>query len=99
MKTTAVFHLTVKMIKTFCFAMAGIQLVMFIVSLCIPPFGFDSPSNNPMLGMVQKGCTDSSGPKVQALLTLGALYGPYVRYNYELWRLITPILLHAGMFV
>lgn len=39
-----------QMAKSFCFVVAMLQIVMFIVSLCIPPFGFAPPSENPMLG-------------------------------------------------
>lgn len=37
------------------------------------------------------------GPTGTALVRIGAKYGPLMRYKYQLWRLITPMFLHAGI--
>eukprot|EP01127_Copromyxa_protea_P021793 TRINITY_DN759_c0_g1_i7.p2 TRINITY_DN759_c0_g1~~TRINITY_DN759_c0_g1_i7.p2 ORF type:complete len:236 (-),score=36.37 TRINITY_DN759_c0_g1_i7:1459-2166(-) len=75
-----------KLAKTFCFGVAVFDFLMFIVSLCVPPFGFAPPSTNPMLG-----------PNSEALVTLGALSVDHVRYNFQVWRMFTCIFLHAGI--
>lgn len=37
------------------------------------------------------------GPPGDSLIRMGAKYGPLIRYNYEFWRLISPIFLHSGL--
>jgi rhomboid protease GluP len=37
------------------------------------------------------------GPSSSTLLLLGAKYGPSIRYNFEFYRLFTPIFMHSGI--
>ncbi|KAH3742843.1 membrane protein [Pelomyxa schiedti] len=62
-----------------------IQLVLFIVSLSLD--GFASVKNNPQLG-----------PPAESLVKLGAKYAWAMRYEYQVFRFITPVFLHAGIF-
>ena len=57
---------------------------MFVVALGLD--GFAPASENWLLG-----------PTTESLVTLGAKDPGEMRYNYEVWRYITPIFLHAGV--
>ena len=72
-----------KSLKSFSVPLALLQILLFIVSLCL--HGFTAPSVNPMLG-----------PPVTSLLTLGAKQG-YLIQKGAVWRFLTPMLLHAGI--
>mmetsp|Transcript_7740 Transcript_7740/g.11493 ORF Transcript_7740/g.11493 Transcript_7740/m.11493 type:complete len:347 (-) Transcript_7740:2481-3521(-) len=61
-----------------------IQIIYFIVSCSIG--GFASPSDNPMLG-----------PSSDTLLKLGAKYVYGICHRYEIYRLVVPIFMHAGI--
>jgi len=69
-------------IKSFCFIISVIQLLMLIVALGIG--GFASPSINPSLG-----------PPSEALIILGAKVTKLIQQG-QVWRLVMPIFLHAG---
>lgn len=68
----------------FLIAMSIIQFVVLIANI-IYGGGFASPSVNPMLG-----------PSPIALVEFGANYQPYTKGEHQVWRLVTPIFLHAG---
>jgi membrane associated rhomboid family serine protease len=69
--------------KTFVFWMTVTQVIMFFVSILIG--GFEDPSRNSMLG-----------PPFKTLLDLGAENAMLIKQG-EVWRLITPVVLHAGL--
>eukprot|EP01089_Gocevia_fonbrunei_P001208 TRINITY_DN11129_c0_g1_i2.p1 TRINITY_DN11129_c0_g1~~TRINITY_DN11129_c0_g1_i2.p1 ORF type:complete len:349 (-),score=41.24 TRINITY_DN11129_c0_g1_i2:220-1266(-) len=72
-------------VKSLTFIFSAVQFIMLIVELIYG--GFASFESNPSLG-----------PGAQTLVDLGAKYGPLIRYDYQLWRLVTAIFLHAGIF-
>eukprot|EP01112_Ceratiomyxa_fruticulosa_P021699 TRINITY_DN772_c0_g1_i1.p1 TRINITY_DN772_c0_g1~~TRINITY_DN772_c0_g1_i1.p1 ORF type:complete len:458 (+),score=82.78 TRINITY_DN772_c0_g1_i1:240-1613(+) len=49
-------------------------------------------------GMVSFKVNMWGGVSAQTLLTLGAKYTPWIIYENQWWRLVTPIFLHAGIF-
>jgi membrane associated rhomboid family serine protease len=67
------------------FVLAAIQVVLFITSLAVGG-GFASTKINPLLG-----------PCPRALLLLGGVNAPLIVKQYELYRLIAPLFLHAGV--
>ncbi|KAF0972278.1 hypothetical protein FDP41_009181 [Naegleria fowleri] len=70
------------MLMTFCFWISIVQLIYFIVELSVG--GFD-PQN------------PSIGPSSLTLLKLGAKSSYYIKEKYELWRLVVPLIMHAGI--
>lgn len=69
--------------KTFVFWVTILQIIMFFVSIIMG--GFEDPSKNAMLG-----------PPFKTLLELGAEDATSIKEG-QVWRLITPVLLHAGL--
>merc|ERR1711981_1066009 len=72
-----------KQAKSFCFLISVVQIIMFIISLG-------------MGGVVPMKENPSIGPGCATLDKLGAKDGTKMRYQYEVWRFITPIFLHGG---
>eukprot|EP01113_Clastostelium_recurvatum_P036616 TRINITY_DN5253_c0_g1_i2.p1 TRINITY_DN5253_c0_g1~~TRINITY_DN5253_c0_g1_i2.p1 ORF type:complete len:335 (-),score=49.50 TRINITY_DN5253_c0_g1_i2:80-994(-) len=70
--------------KSFCFVVSIIQIIMFIIEL-----GFG--------GIVSTSINPTFGPDSGTLIMLGAKYAPLMRWNYQVFRFITPIFLHAGI--
>lgn len=70
--------------RTAAFILALFQLALVIVSLCFR--GFAPTSENPMLG-----------PWPDTLNLLQAKNAAEVVFNFQVWRFITPIFLHAGI--
>lgn len=73
-----------KVLRTACFWLSVLQFLLWIVSLCFR--GFAPTSVNPMLG-----------PWPDTLNLLQAKNAAEILYNYQLWRLVMPIFLHAGL--
>ena len=69
------------MLKTFCFWISIVQIIYFIVEVSVG--GIDS--SNP-----------SIGPSSSTLLLLGAKSAYKIKKEYQLWRLFTPLIMHAG---
>ena len=74
----------VKSLRSFSVLVGLLQVLMFIVSVSLK--GFVSPSQNPMLG-----------PPTESLVLLGAKQCYLIQQRYQLFRFLTPILLHAGI--
>ena len=73
---------------TATFWISVVQVVVFIISFTVAPQpGFTTLAANPMLGMAT--CN---------LYGMGAKWGPGVKFQFQLQRLIMPMLLHAGLF-
>jgi len=75
-------HAYVNAMKSFCFVVSVVQMLMLIIALGMG--GFAPPSMNPSLG-----------PPGATLLDLGAKYAPLMKEG-QVWRFVTPIFLHAG---
>ncbi|KAL9648054.1 hypothetical protein ABK040_012108 [Willaertia magna] len=71
----------IRMLKTFLFWISIIQIIYFIVELSVG--GIDSKNT-------------SLGPPASTLLLLGAKSAAYIKHKYQIFRLITPIFMHAG---
>lgn len=69
--------------RTACFILSMIQLALVLISLCFE--GFAPLAENPMLG-----------PPGIVLDEMGAKDTRKIVVDYQLWRLVTPIFLHAG---
>ena len=65
------------------FIISVVDIIMLIVELFIG--GFENPKYNWTLG-----------PTSDAMIKLGCKDAYRIKYNYELWRLFTPIFLHGG---
>jgi len=69
------------MLMTFCFWVSILQIVYFIVELSVG--GVDSQNR-------------SIGPPSSTLLLLGAKSSYLIKREYQLWRLVVPLIMHAG---
>ena len=74
-----------KLSRTMSCWLAAVQVLMLAISIGLSE-GFAPTSLNPMLG-----------PYPTVLNTLGAKNAALITYRGELWRLLTPMLLHAGV--
>lgn len=63
-----------------------VQIIMFIVEICIK--GFADPFTR---------FPPRFGPPPDVLLLLGAKNSYLIKYEYQLWRLVTPIFLHSDI--
>lgn len=91
--------------KTISFVLGVIQLIALIAMICVR--GFAPTSINYMLGPwpgmcgpihhIERGLTIKSHFFIDTLNMFGAKNLPEVVENYQLWRLLTPALLHAGI--
>mmetsp|Transcript_1316 Transcript_1316/g.1688 ORF Transcript_1316/g.1688 Transcript_1316/m.1688 type:complete len:408 (-) Transcript_1316:53-1276(-) len=70
--------------KTTIFFLSIFQIVVFCLSVFIG--GLAPLYDNWMIG-----------PPGETLVRMGAKYGPLIRYRFELWRILSPIFLHAGL--
>jgi membrane associated rhomboid family serine protease len=70
--------------RSFTVVLVFFQIVLFIVALGVG--GFADPSINPLLG-----------PCPRAFVVLGGMNAALVVTDLQLWRLVVPLLLHAGV--
>lgn len=75
----------VKSLRSFSVLVGLLQVVMFFVSLAVGR-GFAPPAQNPMFG-----------PPSSSLVTLGAKQCYLMQKRWQVFRFLTPILLHAGI--
>lgn len=73
-----------KAIKTICFFISILQILMFIISLSLD--GFAPVSDNWLLG-----------PTGDALVSMGAKDAYLIKESLQVWRYVTPCFLHAGI--
>jgi len=72
---------------TFTAFISILEVTMFVVTLVVGGVKFD--------GAIVKG-NNMLGPSAQTLKYMGGKYGPDIQHG-EVWRLVTPIILHAGL--
>jgi membrane associated rhomboid family serine protease len=75
-----------RLLRSFIFYVTLVQIVYFIVELSYKGRGFAPVRQNPFLG-----------PSANTLKELGAKYGPDIKYKYQIYRLIVPVFMHAGV--
>lgn len=71
------------MLRCFLFWITIVDLIYFLVEICVG--GVTNASDN-----------SSLGPPTSTLILLGAKYVPKIKYQYQVWRFVVPIIMHAG---
>jgi membrane associated rhomboid family serine protease len=74
-----------ELVRTWALLIAVVQVIALLVSLVLNGGGIAPGEVNPMIG-----------PWPSALVAMGAKVSALVVYEHQMWRLFTPMLLHAG---